>query len=583
MDTQHVSTDNHSRWASFVFNLKTFLLSFKRWIHNLQYPIPKLEKTDKDMPYVLAVSESTLWNPDDNSQNWILTAGKVENLRIASKRLHGLWVPAGQVFSFWKQVGWPSRSRGYVVGREIREGCVVPTVAGGLCQMSNALYDAALKSGFTILERHRHSKVIKGSLAEQNRDATVKWNYIDLRFKADVDFCIDITMSSDQLIVSFKSMQQRNPSIAVAEKDALTTSLLNDCYSCGNTSCFKHAGRADLNPTKVTTFLLGEYWIEYEQYVKSNLKKHDALLLPMHKSKLLKVSRYRWNFDAVPYKATSFTVLGNIFRSRFAKGNIFEKSIQNDRALAQAMSRYIPWQSTHLVLSQNLLPFLEKTGVLGGRTFDVLMTRLPLQNLHERLDYAHRLHPESATLSDFRINKALVLAETSALKRARRVITPHQEIAGLFQNKALQLDWHTGGVQNLKPQPNAHKVLFPASALARKGAYELRRLAKELGLTLVVLGDAQEHEGFWKDVSVEKAGNNPFEEVALIVYPAFVEHQPRFLLKAMAAKIPIIATGACGLPENEYLTLVPIGDYQRLKSAVEYKLAASSKVDVSIL
>ena len=32
----------------------------------------------------------------------------------------------------------------------------------------------------------------------------------------------------------------------------------------------------------------------------------------------------------------------------------------------------------HVTLTQNLLPFLWRSGVLGGRTFDVLMTRLPL-------------------------------------------------------------------------------------------------------------------------------------------------------------------------------------------------------------
>ena len=64
----------------------------------------------------------------------------------------------------------------------------MPTIAGGLCQLSNALYDTALKANFEIIERHRHTKVIKSSLAEQDRDATVKWNYVDLRFKSTRSF-----------------------------------------------------------------------------------------------------------------------------------------------------------------------------------------------------------------------------------------------------------------------------------------------------------------------------------------------------------------------------------------------------------
>jgi hypothetical protein len=34
---------------------------------------------------------------------------------------------------------------------------------------------------------------------------------------------------------------------------------------------------------------------------------------------------------------------------------------------------------------QNLLPFLWRDGHLGGRTFDVLMTRLPIAKFHETI------------------------------------------------------------------------------------------------------------------------------------------------------------------------------------------------------
>src|SRR5262245_12150177 len=68
-----------------------------------------------------------------------LTAGKVENLRVAARRLDGLELEPGAVFSFWRHLGQPARWKGYVEGRELREGCVVPSIAGGLCQLSNAL------------------------------------------------------------------------------------------------------------------------------------------------------------------------------------------------------------------------------------------------------------------------------------------------------------------------------------------------------------------------------------------------------------------------------------------------------------
>jgi len=63
-------------------------------------------------------------------------------------------------------VGARRALRGFVAGRELREGCVIPSLGGGLCQLSNALYDAALKAGVEIVERHAHSQVIPASLAE---------------------------------------------------------------------------------------------------------------------------------------------------------------------------------------------------------------------------------------------------------------------------------------------------------------------------------------------------------------------------------------------------------------------------------
>ncbi|MBC7930034.1 MAG: VanW family protein, partial [Rubrivivax sp.] len=132
---------------------------------------------------VVAESRTKLWAEGEGSESF-MQAGKVHNLRLALRRLDGLEVPAGAVFSFWAHVGRASRGRGYGRGRELREGCVIPSVGGGLCQLSNALYDAALQAGFEIVERHSHTRIVPGSQAEAGRDATVFWNYVDLRWRS---------------------------------------------------------------------------------------------------------------------------------------------------------------------------------------------------------------------------------------------------------------------------------------------------------------------------------------------------------------------------------------------------------------
>ena len=564
-------TEKHSFVNDTIFRLKTVVLTGNRIFKNLLYPTQKFkDKSQLIKKPVIAFSESDLWNPFDNKDNWILTAGKIENLRISAKKLHGLEIKANEVFSFWKHIGNPNFGQGYVIGREIREGCIVPTIAGGLCQLSNALYDAALNANFDIVERHKHTKVIKGSLAEQDRDATVKWNYIDLRFKSSFDFRIEIELTSDKLVVCFRSIQ-KNVKATDEKFDLRYSNKLNDCYSCGNFACFKHPDRTSLKQEiATTTFILDEKWPEYDNYITETATASDNFILPLKKNRFIKTDRYSWtSANPKKTKTTDFEGIYRAIKLRFApknKNNVFELGLRLDKKIATAAARQIPIDSTHLVISQNLLPFIYETGVLGGRTFDVLMTRLPFEKLHERLDFAFNIHSESPTLKDFRADKELIETENKALTKARKIITPHSEIAEIFKNKVVKLNWETPLSTN--GQTNGIKVLFPASAVGRKGAYEIRRLAKELKLNLTISGRTIENDNFWEDLKTEKF-NGAFDQIGLIVYPTFVEHQPRQILKAISKGVKVVTTIACGLDGSDLVEIVEINNFEQLKNAVE--------------
>lgn len=185
-----------------VFQLKATILRLKRGYRNFSEPVYKWpQKHAPRLENMLSESVSLLWDNSAPHPEQILQAGKVQNLRVALRKIDGCHIPANQTFSFWKQLGRPGGEKGYVVGRELRQGCIIPTRAGGLCQLSNALYDAALKAKLEIVERHAHTQNIPGSLTEQGRDATVFWNYVDLRFKTDKDLYITATLTPDKLIV----------------------------------------------------------------------------------------------------------------------------------------------------------------------------------------------------------------------------------------------------------------------------------------------------------------------------------------------------------------------------------------------
>ncbi len=336
-------------------------------------------------------------------------------------------------------------------------------------------------------------------------------------------------------------------------------------------SCFKHPDKVPyIKRGTISTYILDEKWSEYDKYLQGISAPDDRYLLSYYSDKK---KNYNWtvnkNVEDVPYIV--YRRSASIRWSKGSNSNLPSQLIKYDYKIAKALSKKIPIESTHLVISQNLLPFIWAEGSLGGRTFDVLMTRLPMEKLHNRLDEASAVHPESKTLSDFRAPQSLIDLENTALTRARKIITPHKEIADIFNNKSVLLDWDMPNKK--EPVLNKRtKILFPASALGRKGAYEVKQLAKELNLTLLVTGKTIEDTDFWKGVNLEKASPNALSECSLIVYPAYVEHHPRFLLKALAAGVPVVASSACGLAENPNLTVVPVGDYKAFKSAVMAKL-----------
>jgi vancomycin resistance protein VanW len=110
--------------------------------------------------------------------------GKLANIRLSAARLDGLLVAPGEILSFWKLVGRPSAAAGFALGRSIRGGVVGGEIGGGLCQVSGLLYEAGLRAGLAVIERHPHSRDL---YAEAERftplgmDATVVWPYKDLR------------------------------------------------------------------------------------------------------------------------------------------------------------------------------------------------------------------------------------------------------------------------------------------------------------------------------------------------------------------------------------------------------------------
>ncbi len=85
-----------------------------------------------------------------------LQHNKITNLKIAVKRLNGLIIRPGEVFSYWYLIGKPSKRKGYVDGMILENGKFRAGTGGGLCQLSNLIFWMTIHTPLTVIERHRH-------------------------------------------------------------------------------------------------------------------------------------------------------------------------------------------------------------------------------------------------------------------------------------------------------------------------------------------------------------------------------------------------------------------------------------------
>ena len=321
-----------------------------------------------------------------------------------------------------------------------------------------------------------------------------------------------------------------------------------------------------------TAFLVDEFSSELDEYLNQTKQAKDYLFVPLDGRKFKKAN-YAWTLDGYAKTKQSLRVtFERSYKSRklAAQGAARQLNLlAMYEKLADSYAKSLRYDATHIVVQQNLLPFLWQTGALGGRTFDVLMTSLPMENIQERLDSAALLHTDCKTLGDFRADKNLIGAEIEALRNAEKIITTHTAIAALFGERARLLNWKMPPAKEFTKKPNEKfTVVFPASTVGRKGCYELREAIKDLNVKIIVLGAELEGADFWRGVDYEK-GDDWLERADLVVLPAFVEHKPRRLLQAVANRIPVIASTACGLENVAGVTSVEAGNVERLTDEIK--------------
>lgn len=112
---------------------------------------------------------------------------RINNIKITCRRISNTVVKSDEEFSFCNVAGQPSSDDGYKEAHAFINGKLSKAIGGGNCQVSTTIYNAAKKiDGVEITERHEHDKPV--GYIEMGKDATVAYDYLDLKFENHNDF-----------------------------------------------------------------------------------------------------------------------------------------------------------------------------------------------------------------------------------------------------------------------------------------------------------------------------------------------------------------------------------------------------------
>ncbi|MEQ8153776.1 MAG: VanW family protein [Clostridiaceae bacterium] len=170
-----------------------------------------------------------------------LQYNKIQNLKIAAKKLNGIVLRPGETFSYWKLIGRLTYKKGYLDGLLLcPDGTFKAGVGGGICQLSNLIYWMTLHTPLTVTERHRHSHDI---FPDSNRTqpfgsgATCAYSSLDLQIYngTNQDYQLIVYLTEDKLMGEWRSNESSIIKYEVYEKEHSITPGLWGGYIRNNT------------------------------------------------------------------------------------------------------------------------------------------------------------------------------------------------------------------------------------------------------------------------------------------------------------------------------------------------------------
>lgn len=153
------------------------------------------EQTETNLPYLQYRTMTNMYN-ENTGFDMKYQENKVHNLQIAAMTMQNLVIRPQETFSFWQRVRHAGEYGTFRDGLVVVDGKLTTAQGGGLCQLSNLLFDMFLHSPLSIVERHGHmEKDFPDPDPETvcGTDATVSEGWLDLKVKNETDHSFQVS------------------------------------------------------------------------------------------------------------------------------------------------------------------------------------------------------------------------------------------------------------------------------------------------------------------------------------------------------------------------------------------------------
>ena len=163
---------------------------------------PEVTAEDNENVTDLIGTFYTTYNNSDRNRN--------TNLAVGCEYINGTILAPGEVFSANVELGSQTAAGGYKMAGVYNNGKVEQGMAGGVCQVTTTLYNAAIMAELEIVERHPHSMTV--GYVPLGRDAAIAGNYKDLKFRNNTEYpiMIEAYASGGKLVMNIYGHEVHN-------------------------------------------------------------------------------------------------------------------------------------------------------------------------------------------------------------------------------------------------------------------------------------------------------------------------------------------------------------------------------------